>query len=197
MRGRPRADRRAYLSPFTPCSVQRHNVVFVFPLLPFPFPLRSAVTIQTAAAALSSLATLSLSTSPPVQADADATNDEAGDAAAAQDSQQQSTTTELSAGGITIKNGKKRGMIFKCESCSKVWGFFASCVIRGFAHTHMPNPGIPSPVLSYQASCVSFRPLRAVPLLIESCGHFRLGAFPALARSLEVPPQQASASPVA
>jgi hypothetical protein len=32
----------------------------------------------------------------------------------------QASTGELSGGGITIKNGKKRGTIFKCESCSKV-----------------------------------------------------------------------------
>jgi len=39
--------------------------------------------------------------------------------------------SEISAGGITIKNGtgKKRGTIFKCESCSKVYRH-PSCLIK-------------------------------------------------------------------
>lgn len=42
---------------------------------------------------------------------------------------QQASSGELSAGGITIKNGKKRGSIFKCESCSKIYRH-PSCLIK-------------------------------------------------------------------
>ncbi|THH22535.1 hypothetical protein EUX98_g8160 [Antrodiella citrinella] len=68
-----------------------------------------AVTISTAASALTSLATLSLSTSPAHgftgEHAYDASDANEDDAASVQDAQQQPTTTELSAGGITIKNG--------------------------------------------------------------------------------------------
>ncbi|KAI0075614.1 hypothetical protein K474DRAFT_1685243 [Panus rudis PR-1116 ss-1] len=114
----------------------------------------SPATIQSAAAALSSLATLSLSGSPPPAGTAAApqlsTSFSAASSADAkgtiaanspltesnikqedadhQASQNGNHTTapagkgEVSVGGISIKNtgtGKKRGTIFKCESCSK------------------------------------------------------------------------------
>ncbi|TCD67634.1 hypothetical protein EIP91_012199 [Steccherinum ochraceum] len=94
----------------------------------------SPVTISTAASALTSLATLSLSTSPAHAlsnstsgsvADDNSSLGKNEDAEAAHET----ATTELSAGGITIKNGKKRGMIFKCESCSKVYRH-PSCLIK-------------------------------------------------------------------
>ena len=54
--------------------------------------------------------------------------DGASEGAIKQEEEEQSPTVtlpqanvgEVSVGGITIKNGKKRGNIFKCESCSKV-----------------------------------------------------------------------------
>ncbi|KAL4247453.1 hypothetical protein ABKN59_008629 [Abortiporus biennis] len=108
----------------------------------------SAVSIQTAAAALSSLATLSLSNSPPPQAipqtsssftsangffrfaTSDLSNVTAGDLVKQED-EEGSTTHEVSVGGgISIKGtGKKRGTIFKCESCSKVYRH-PSCLIK-------------------------------------------------------------------
>ncbi|KAH8103321.1 hypothetical protein BXZ70DRAFT_925031 [Cristinia sonorae] len=92
----------------------------------------SPVFISTAASALTSLATLSLSTSAPTSSLAeDAVMKSEVDGGETDDggAQQQPTTTELSAGGIAIKNGKKRGMIFKCESCSKVYRH-PSCLIK-------------------------------------------------------------------
>lgn len=100
------------------------------------------VMLQTAAAALSSLATLSLSGSPPPQGiphtgttlasasgflssaspapvpkieerDDDVVLNEAAPAAP--------TKAEINGTGVSVtKVGKKRGTIFKCESCSKV-----------------------------------------------------------------------------
>lgn len=114
----------------------------------------SAASIHTAAAALSSLATLSLSGSPPPQGlpqtstsfttasgimryqSADPTSElvkqEDEDAQSAQDGTGVvQAPNEISAGGITIRNGtgKKRGTIFKCESCSKVYRH-PSCLIK-------------------------------------------------------------------
>ena len=101
--------------------------------------LISAASIQTAAAALNSLATLSLAGSPPPQAVPQtstsftsavghfATVGEREDSAIKHEEDDNQVTStapkaELSAAGITIKNGngKKRGTIYKCESCSKV-----------------------------------------------------------------------------
>ncbi|KAK7691457.1 hypothetical protein QCA50_004856 [Cerrena zonata] len=111
----------------------------------------SPATIQSAAAALSSLATLSLSSSPPpssVQlstsftAASEMMKSHSAEAVSSQDEtsvKQETVDThdtpvgkgELSVGGITIKNGtgKKRGTIFKCESCSKVYRH-PSCLIK-------------------------------------------------------------------
>ncbi|GBE84278.1 hypothetical protein BKA93DRAFT_802345 [Sparassis latifolia] len=120
----------------------------------------SAVTIQTAAAALSSLATLSLSASPPPQGisktspfvsvpghvqsapsqlvpiapngtEVEAHDDDL-DLGDAFDSGQ--VKTEINGPGISVTssksaNGKKRGTIFKCESCSKVYRH-PSCLIK-------------------------------------------------------------------
>lgn len=110
----------------------------------------SPVMIQSAAAALSSLATLSLSSSPPQGVpqtgtsfasasgqlasppasripkvevkDDDIVLDDASVAAPAK--------TEINGAGISVtKTGKKRGIIFKCESCSKVYRH-PSCLIK-------------------------------------------------------------------
>ncbi|KAI0746724.1 hypothetical protein C8Q80DRAFT_1220030 [Daedaleopsis nitida] len=111
----------------------------------------SPVMLQTAAAALSSLATLSLSGSPPPQGiphtgttlasasgllssaspapvpkiedrDDDAVLNEAAPAAPPK--------TEINGTGVSVtKAGKKRGTIFKCESCSKVYRH-PSCLIK-------------------------------------------------------------------
>lgn len=99
-----------------------------------------ALTLQTASAALSQLATLSLAGSPPPQAVPQTSTSFASaigvmhfDSSAGQVEQAikqeeeeqvaevpQAPSGELSGGGISIKNGKKRGTIFTCESCSKV-----------------------------------------------------------------------------
>ncbi|KAI0371904.1 hypothetical protein BV20DRAFT_1112230 [Pilatotrama ljubarskyi] len=111
----------------------------------------SPVMLQTAAAALSSLATLSLSGSPPPPSapqtatsftsasgqmtaglagkipkqeanDEDTVPDEASPVPPAK--------TEINGAGISVtKTGKKRGTIFKCESCSKVYRH-PSCLIK-------------------------------------------------------------------
>lgn len=101
---------------------------------------RRALTLQTASAALSQLATLSLAGSPPPQAVPQTSTSFASaigvmhfDSSAGQVEQAikqeeeeqvaevpQPPSGELSGGGISIKNGKKRGTIFTCESCSKV-----------------------------------------------------------------------------
>ncbi|CDO78029.1 hypothetical protein BN946_scf184648.g1 [Trametes cinnabarina] len=112
----------------------------------------SPVTLQTAAAALSSLAALSLSGSPPPQSApqtgtslasaagqiisgptaAKVPKQEAADEDIVPDdaSPDPSAKTELNGAGISItKSGKKRGTIFKCESCSKVYRH-PSCLIK-------------------------------------------------------------------
>ncbi|KAI1798259.1 hypothetical protein LXA43DRAFT_19986 [Ganoderma leucocontextum] len=110
----------------------------------------SPVMLQSAAAALSSLATLSLSGSPPqavaqtgtsfasasgqlasppttrmlkIEAkDDDIVLDDASVVAPVK--------TEINGAGISVtKTGKKRGTIFKCESCSKVYRH-PSCLIK-------------------------------------------------------------------
>lgn len=97
-------------------------------------------TLQSASAALNALATLSLAGSPPPLAapqtstsfasavgviHLDAAPGQLEQAVKQEEEEQPASTTrapsgELSGGGITVKNGKKRGTIFKCESCSKV-----------------------------------------------------------------------------
>ncbi|OJT07748.1 hypothetical protein TRAPUB_1340 [Trametes pubescens] len=111
----------------------------------------SPVMLQTAAAALSSLATLSLSGSPPPpgvpqtatsftaasgqMASGLATmipKQEAADENTVPDeaSATPPTKTEINGAGISVtKTGKKRGTIFKCESCSKVYRH-PSCLIK-------------------------------------------------------------------
>lgn len=108
------------------------------------------VMLQTAAAALSSLATLSLSGSPPPpgvpqtatsftaasgqMASGLATmipKQEANDENTVPDeaSATPPTKTEINGAGISVtKTGKKRGTIFKCESCSKVSMLFLRSV---------------------------------------------------------------------
>ena len=98
--------------------------------------------LQTAAAALSSLATLSLSGSPPppsvpqtngsfTPANGQVSNDNATkvpkqeatdeDIVPDEPSTALPAKTEINGAGISVtKTGKKRGTIFKCESCSKV-----------------------------------------------------------------------------
>ena len=136
MHGRRKADLRA-LSLFFHFYLQSYT-------------LHRPVTLHTAAAALNSLATLSLSGSPPPPGiphtgtslatasgllasspsapvpkietkDDDAVLDEASAAAPVK--------AEINGGGISMtKTGKKRGTIFKCESCSKV--SLITCVTR-------------------------------------------------------------------
>ncbi|KAI0777640.1 hypothetical protein BD413DRAFT_468169 [Trametes elegans] len=111
----------------------------------------SPVMLQTAAAALSSLATLSLSGSPPppsvLQAATSFTSasgqmsshsgtklpkEELADDIMVPDeaSATPPTKAEISGAGISFtKTGKKRGTIFKCESCSKVYKH-PSCLIK-------------------------------------------------------------------
>ncbi|CAL1711059.1 unnamed protein product [Somion occarium] len=115
----------------------------------------SLVTIQTAAAALSSLATLSLSSSPPPAGPAQLSTSFAAASDALRPNSTEVTSSvdlsvkqedvdrqvshdssgagkgELSVGGIIIKNGtgKKRGTIFQCESCSKMYRH-PSCLIK-------------------------------------------------------------------
>ncbi|TBU57401.1 hypothetical protein BD310DRAFT_929304 [Dichomitus squalens] len=110
----------------------------------------SPVMLQTAAAALSSLANLSLAGSPPpqsipqsatsfasasgqltpssatmmpkIEVKDDIIPDDSSAAAPAK--------TEINGAGISVtKSGKKRGTIFKCESCSKVYRH-PSCLIK-------------------------------------------------------------------
>ncbi|THG97282.1 hypothetical protein EW026_g4690 [Hermanssonia centrifuga] len=118
---------------------------------PLTFLPPSAATIQTAAAALQSLATLSLAGSPPPQAVPHTSTSFASAAgqmhlggsgtsegtSVKQEEEDFATSVsatargELAAGGISIKlgNGKKRGTIFTCESCSKVYRH-PSCLIK-------------------------------------------------------------------
>ncbi|KAH9950729.1 hypothetical protein B0H21DRAFT_706027 [Amylocystis lapponica] len=116
----------------------------------------SAVTIQTAAATLSSLATLSLSGTPPPPAlsfvnvsglmqstpskpipiarndsSAEMRDDSLDNPEGPGNGQ---CKTEINGAGISVTsskggNGKKRGTIFKCESCSKVYRH-PSCLIK-------------------------------------------------------------------
>ncbi|KAH9849407.1 hypothetical protein C2E23DRAFT_840085 [Lenzites betulinus] len=111
----------------------------------------SPVMLQTAAAALSSLAQLSLSGSPPPQGIPQAATSftsasgqmssglapmlpkqEATDENTVPDDASSAlpTKTEINGAGISVtKTGKKRGTIFKCESCSKVYRH-PSCLIK-------------------------------------------------------------------
>lgn len=142
MHERPQPDHRGCLVPtyYKQCNV---------------YTFYSLVTIQTAAAALSSLATLSLSSSPPPAGPAQLSTSFAAASDALRPNSTEVTSSidlsvkqedvdrqvshdssgagkgELSVGGITIKNGtgKKRGTIFQCESCSKVC-MVLYCVVR-------------------------------------------------------------------
>ncbi|KAM5532135.1 hypothetical protein V8D89_014228 [Ganoderma adspersum] len=107
----------------------------------------SPVMLQSAAAALSSLATLSLSGSPPQGVPQTGTSfaSASGQLASpptsrmpkveAQDDDiildvAPAPVKEINGAGISVtKTGKKRGTIFKCESCSKVYRH-PSCLIK-------------------------------------------------------------------
>ncbi|KAI8970551.1 hypothetical protein BD414DRAFT_581730 [Trametes punicea] len=150
----------------------------------------SPVMLQTAAAALSSLATLSLSGSPPPQgapqtatslasasdqlhsaptntapkqevADEDLVPDEVSTAPPAK--------TELNGAGISItKTGKKRGTIFKCESCSKVRTMSPSI----FDVARLPDLLRP-PVWGYRAGLVYRHPSCLIKHRWEHSPHWR------------------------
>ena len=132
--------------------------------------------MQSASAALSALATLSLAGSPPPHAAPQTSTsfasavgvmhfDSSGqqEQAIKQEEEEQAaevpqtSSVELSGGGIIVKNGKKRGTIFKCESCSKVLAYFAHHVTLLIIILDIPSSFVP-----HQAP---------------------LGAFPSLARS--------------
>ena len=89
------------------------------------------VTISTAAAALTSLAKLSLSGTPPPQASTTLVS-AAGEIESTSSRDVKREEADLG-GGITVSagkgTGKKRGTIFKCESCSKVYRH-PSCLIK-------------------------------------------------------------------
>jgi len=104
----------------------------------------SPVTISTAAAALTSLAKLSLSATPPPQTSTtfvSATGVLNSTASTLSTSARNGTKqevkdeeVELNGAGISMTSsktgtGKKRGTIFKCESCSKVYRH-PSCLIK-------------------------------------------------------------------
>ncbi|PIL27468.1 transcription factor [Ganoderma sinense ZZ0214-1] len=110
----------------------------------------SPVMLQSAAAALSSLATLSLSGSPPQGVPQTGTSfaSASGQLASPPTSRMLKleakdddivlddapvaapVKTEINGAGISVtKTGKKRGTIFKCESCSKVYRH-PSCLIK-------------------------------------------------------------------
>ncbi|RPD65439.1 hypothetical protein L226DRAFT_530975 [Lentinus tigrinus ALCF2SS1-7] len=111
----------------------------------------SPALLQSASATLSSLATLSLSGSPPPQSipqTATSFTSASGmitsgssttvpkietrddDVVPGEASAAPPVKTEISGGGISVtKTGKKRGTIFKCESCSKVYRH-PSCLIK-------------------------------------------------------------------
>ncbi|KAH9923508.1 uncharacterized protein B0H18DRAFT_1085689 [Fomitopsis serialis] len=93
----------------------------------------SPVTISTAAAALTSLAKLSLSGTPPPQALTTYVS-AAGEIEPASAALKDATREEADlGGGISVAagkgTGKKKGTIFKCESCSKVYRH-PSCLIK-------------------------------------------------------------------
>ncbi|TFY55006.1 hypothetical protein EVJ58_g8524 [Rhodofomes roseus] len=93
----------------------------------------SPVTISTAAAALTSLAKLSLSGTPPPQASTTYVS-AAGEIESASAPPHDTKREEADlGGGISVTagkgTGKKRGTIFKCESCSKVYRH-PSCLIK-------------------------------------------------------------------
>lgn len=118
---REAASRPSYVT--TPSST--FTVVICFPYRP--------VTISTAAAALTSLAKLSLSGTPPPQASTtlvSAAGEIESTSARPQDVKREEADL---GGGITVSAGKgagkKRGTIFKCESCSKVYRH-PSCLIK-------------------------------------------------------------------
>ncbi|CCM02684.1 uncharacterized protein FIBRA_04790 [Fibroporia radiculosa] len=99
----------------------------------------SPVTISAAAAALTSLAKLSLSGTPPPQTSTTLVSASGVMDSTTNSTKQEATETdpvgsELVVTGISVTNsktgaGKKRGSIFKCESCSKVYRH-PSCLIK-------------------------------------------------------------------
>lgn len=120
MRERPQADHRTL-----PTFSSTFTVVICFPYRP--------VTISTAAAALTSLAKLSLSGISSPQASTtlvSAAGEIESTSARPQDVMREEADL---GGGISVSAGKgagkKRGTIFKCESCSKVYRH-PSCLIK-------------------------------------------------------------------
>ncbi|KAI0090663.1 hypothetical protein BDY19DRAFT_936581 [Irpex rosettiformis] len=107
----------------------------------------SAASLSSGTAALNALATLSLAGSPPPQAPPQTSTSFASavgtirfNPSEATDEQQVkqeehdapgTVANEVSAGGITVKNGngKKRGTTYQCESCSKLYRH-PSCLIK-------------------------------------------------------------------
>lgn len=95
-----------------------------------------AVTISTAAAALTSLAKLSLSGTPPPQTSTTFVSaaGEMDPVSTKHNEGPKDDELELNGTGISVTSaksgtGKKRGTIFKCESCSKVYRH-PSCLIK-------------------------------------------------------------------
>jgi hypothetical protein len=74
--------------------------------------------LQTAVSALTSLATLSLSTSSPSIQGMSLSDEEFLEQIS---DKAEAKLDEMGVSVSTTKAGKKRGTIFKCESCSKVW----------------------------------------------------------------------------
>ena len=160
----------------------------------------SPATIQSAAAALSSLAALSLSGSPPppslqpstsFTAASDMIRSHSAEGVSGQNEtsvkQEDTQDTpvgkgELSVGGITIKNGtgKKRGTIFKCESCSKVCVSLSLCDVPSI--DTWPHRSTAIRLVSLSTVSPSSPLLASPPHRPISHSH-RLGTFPALAGS--------------
>ncbi|KDQ53943.1 hypothetical protein JAAARDRAFT_418499 [Jaapia argillacea MUCL 33604] len=103
----------------------------------------SAATIQTAAAALSSLATLSISGAPPpaslphsqgqgvfkLEASPSTTATPIPIPAGGEKEEQDTQSTDAPTSNSSGKPGKKRGTLYQCESCSKVYRH-PSCLIK-------------------------------------------------------------------
>ena len=122
MHGRRRADLRAFIL-FLICIIR--------PYLNMTRP----VTISSAAAALTSLAQLSLSGTPPPQTSTTLVSASGTVSSGKQVKEEdvEPAKADLSGTGISIENGKgpgkRKGTIFRCESCSKMYKH-PSCLIK-------------------------------------------------------------------